>query len=262
MKPRRLGQEWKRASLSLLARVPVLLRACRRRATAEQVHELRVVLRRLRLLLRVGRPLAGEADVTAFIDWSRRICTAAGPLRDDDVAIEWLGNRKHAEPIGCQITKRRSKRTVVFRRRLVAMPGAMRRAMARVKDDAEQGQTLRKRFVKRVATLRRALEHGSPRFFRLGVEAQHEFRRCLRQWRYLREFDRALGREPGDPALKALTRLQEAIGEFQNLKIVEATLPRDRTAASRLLRRVLLKDQARWLARIQKRLHAATAGWR
>ena len=257
MKPRRLVREWKRVTTELLARVPALLRACRGRAGVDPVHDLRVVLRRLRLLLRVGRPLLGAAPVDGFIGWSRVTCDAAGPLRDDDVALEWLARQDGAAASVQEISGHRQKATPAFRRRLRPRPRALGLALARVADDRASREQLQKRIVKRIALLRRVLRQGAPRFFRLSVDDQHEFRRRLRQWRYLREFDLLLGREAGDPSLKELTRLQEAIGEFQNLKIVEEKLPALRVPASRPLRLALRKDQARWHARIQKRLRAA-----
>ncbi len=261
MKSPRLVREWKSATLSLLGRVPGLVRACRRHASAKAVHDLRVTLRRLRLLLRLGRSLVDEGAVAAFVAWSRRTCEAAGPLRDDDVVLEWLAGKGEMGkgPVTDAIQGHRDRAAAGFRRRLRPGPGGMGRRVNRVAEGRKEETRLRKRLVKRLGSWREVLRGQGPRFFRLSEEAQHEVRRRLRQWRYARELEGRWGREAGDPTLKGLLRLQEAMGEWQNLKLVERRLGGAGAGLRKGLRASWRRELAGWRGRVRKRLGRAVS---
>ena len=96
------------------------------------------------------------------------------------------------------------------------------------------------------------------RFFDLTLEAQHDFRRGIRRWRYLRELEVPAQRLEGDALFNRLLSLQGVLGDRQNLHLVELTLHRleptpevrrlaaqERRAATRL--RIRLRGQLAWL---------------
>ena len=83
-----------------------------------------------------------------------------------------------------------------------------------------------------------------PAFFRLGEQDRHEFRRVVRWWRYLREAALPKRKIPKDALLVGLLSLQEALGDIQNLALVDGAL-RQLTPSAELgeLRRLLTRQQ-------------------
>jgi CHAD domain-containing protein len=218
------------------------------------VHDLRVNLRRLRLLLKLGRPALDKPAVERFVSWSRHICDAAGPVRDLDVALEWMALQPAAQERIDATRTDRSKaaadfRKAIARKRVPRCPLRPEGALA-----AAVRLKLPKRFTKRIDALRDEVLHEAPAFFRLSLERRHGLRRRVRQWRYLRELDLELGARAGDPALKTLLRLQEAMGELQNLDLAARFLSGRSPAGLRELRSALRSDQDRWRKEIRKRL--------
>lgn len=254
IKSRRLVKRWNATSVALFRQLPALLRKCRTGADPVAVHDLRVSLRRLRLLLRLGRPFLDPAAVNRFVSWSRKVCDAAGPVRDLDVALEWLVQQPDAQELCGRTQVRRQVAASAFRKaiaraRVPRCPLRLTAVQAR-----EARLRLPKRFTKRVGVLRDEVIRSAPSYFRHSQDRRHELRRRIRQWRYLRELHPRLGGKPEDPSLKALLRLQEAMGELQNLDQAAAVLGTQGRGASRTLRSALFKDQERWKKDIRKRL--------
>jgi len=96
-----------------------------------------------------------------------------------------------------------------------------------------------------------------PRFFALTPLDQHEFRRSLRRWRYLRELSLSRRRQSEDPLLHTLIEAQEATGERQDLMLALVALDRHcrRVSATELKDR-LEREQLRQTAKIRKSLAA------
>ncbi len=224
MKPNRLSRRWLRRHRKLLDSLARLLQECRRRGAPESVHELRVTLRRLRLSVRLGRLGFDEAVLGRWRAWARRVSRATSPVRDLDIAVEWLQAVK-ASPALLQECKRRRDR--LWRRRRKQIPPVPPRLLsALAQPDLEQAasRSLERRFKKLEGRYRDWLRRQVPRFFRLGEEERHDVRRTVRWWRYLRELAVAGKKLPRDPATRLLLPAQEALGELQNLALVQAAL--------------------------------------
>lgn len=226
MKPRKLLRRWQRRRALLLGELESLLPRCRRRGGVEQVHELRVVLRRLRLFVRVGQPLLDREVIGAFRAWARRISRATSPVRDLDVAMEWLAS----QPDGLEVIPAlKARRQGLWASAQTHLPPPVPGLLSRLAAQTERGDSAR-RLSRRIRKLERRLANqvrdAVPCFFALPAEEQHEFRRTLRWWRYLRELSLPRRRQRKDGFLKALVALQEATGDRQNIKLAAAALSR------------------------------------
>lgn len=222
--PKKLFRRWQKRKNKLLDNLPALLERCRATGRAELVHELRVALRRLRFYLRFGRPLLDSRDVTRFLGWARRISRASGPVRDLDVALEWLQGRCHAEEVSERILEKRAKAWRPFAA-LLKVPGkAFLDRLRKSKSGAKARIKLAKRYKKIEARIRRAVCGDARAFFKFNEEQQHQVRRLLRRWRYLQEIGLQRRKAGKDKLLSVLIELQEATGARQNLILVENAL--------------------------------------
>ena len=97
MNAAKLFQRWRRRLAKLEAALPGLLRGARTEGAPEQIHQLRVGLRRMRLLTRLGEPVLGRHAVATFHDWSRQVSDSVGRVRDYDVTLEWLAQHPEAK---------------------------------------------------------------------------------------------------------------------------------------------------------------------
>lgn len=264
MKPKKLFRQWQRRRQRLQASLRTLVRQCRRQGDVEQVHELRVTLRRLRLFVRVGRPLLDQRAIADFRAWAHRVSKLTSPVRDLDVAIEWLRNEQNAATAVGSCQRPRDRQWLNARRRLPLPPGDLLTALGRI----TEADAAPSRLVKRVRKLERryaqAVRATLPRFFKLAAEEQHEFRRTLRWWRYLRELRLAPGQQARDKLLRALIAAQETTGDRQNLALAVTALRRQTKAthATELLRQ-LRREQVEQTAKIGKSLTALARlrGW-
>lgn len=222
--PKKLFRRWQKRKNKLLDNLPALLERCRATGRAELVHELRVALRRLRFYLRLGRPLLDSGDVSRFLRWARRISRASSPIRDLDVALEWLQGRCHAEEVSERILEKRAKAWRPFAA-LLKVPGkAFLDRLQKNKSGAKVRNKLARRYKKIEARIRRAVCGDARAFFKSNEEQQHQVRRLLRRWRYQREIGLQRANARKDKLLSVLIELQEATGARQNLILVEHAL--------------------------------------
>ncbi|MGC8990515.1 MAG: CHAD domain-containing protein [Verrucomicrobiia bacterium] len=222
--PKKLFRRWRRRKNKLLANLPALLERCRATGRAELVHELRVALRRLRFYLRLGRPLLGSEDVTRFLRWARRISRASGPVRDLDVALEWLQGRFHAEEVSERILEKRARAWQRFAG-VLKMPGkTLLDRLQKNKKSAKVRDKLAKRYKKTELRIRSDVCGDATAFFKFNEEQQHRVRRLLRRWRYQREIGLRRRNAGKDKLLSILIELQEATGARQNQMLVEDAL--------------------------------------
>lgn len=249
MKPERLAHRWKRRHRQLLDELAVQLRRTRQRGEAEAVHALRVALRRLRLSLRLGKELLDGERRERWRAWARQISRATSPVRDLDIAVEWLLTNR-ANPALIQEGRRLRELAWRRRRRQVTLPpprGLLPR-LRRVSEREAGPRSLLRRFRRLEARYRDHLRAQLPRFFKLAEDERHEFRRTVRWWRYLRELGVPRKKLKRDPVCRRLLPVQEALGELQNLALVQATLDRLSASPERDELRALLarQQQAQW----------------
>lgn len=224
------------------------------------MHDLRVTVRRLRLLALVGRPLLRRGTEEALRRWGRQMAQKTSRLRDLDVAVEWLGSRPDAREAVARIREQRERLWRKIRMRLRPPPEGMVRALAAESDGRGAAERLERRLHKlenRNATWVRKHEAG---FFVLSGKGQHDFRRILRRWRYVRELalpSRGMGE---DGFLKRLVEAQEATGDLQNLRLAAGACRSIRgLGRAPSIARGLARDEAKLLARIQRSLGALNA---
>lgn len=233
------------------------------------MHELRVALRRLRLYVRVGRRVLKGAVGSELRRWAKAVSQASGPVRDYDVTLEWLRQKPESAALAGQLQARRNRLWQRRKARVSAFPAAVIEGIEGVQKRGKPAERLARQLARREARLQQGVREQLPRFFELEAPEQHEFRRLVRWWRYLRELTLRKGEASADGLLKRLLGLQEALGERQNLAIAAAILGRVKPAGyTPELRRLLAEEQAAWdnktkqallaLARNQKRKDART----
>lgn len=258
MKPSKLFRRWREQQVILLADLQQHLRRVRRTGQPEEVHQLRVVARRLRLLIRLGAAWYDEDTVSRFREWSQKLSVATDPLRDLDVAIEWVAAR--TPPAPTTIAELQRQRDQLWRQSRQQLPPFLQRllpALAAPEGGRKHELRLHRRCARFTRTLRSRSEKNAPRFFELDLPNQHDFRRLVRRWRYLRELELPERRHRKDPTLRQLLRLQDALGTRQNLLLARDVLRHlPRNAETRKLRRPLQAEILLVEQEIHKRLAA------
>jgi CHAD domain-containing protein len=196
---------------------------CRTSASPELIHRLRVSLRRFRLLLRMSAPIVRTEAARKYRRWSRSVSRVTSRLRDHDVSAQWI--RRHSADAGLleRLEARRARIRRGLGRNLSSPPGDPLPETNAGREPQSLAQ-VRRRYRRTLKSLSREVLRQLDHFFRLPPLAQHEFRRELRRWRYLRELALRRRRWLKDPLLKALVRLQVAIGEQQDRLAADATL--------------------------------------
>jgi CHAD domain-containing protein len=252
-----LFRRWKRQQGRLLMALGKVMGRVRRRGEAEDIHELRVVVRRLRQLVRLGAGWYGRKTAVEFRDWSRLVASATDRTRDMDVTLEWLATEVHAEGWVERVRRLRAGCYRQAKARLVALPKGMAEALSAPPGGRRHEVRLERRLKRLQAKLEERLRRSAPHFFRLSGEEQHDFRRVVRRWRYLRELASPKPKLGRDRLLRWLLGLQGVLGERQNLQLAQATLMRFRGVRGvDGMRRRLLGEIKRCERRIRKEL-----GW-
>ena len=265
MKPDRFFQRWQRRRDRLLAESQARWRAVARRGEAEEIHALRVVLRRLRLLVRIGRPLFPPHTVNHFQVWARGLARTTGEIRDLDVALEWLATRPEAEPaLTARIKAGRDRLWTKAGRNWRPLPARVAVALRHPHGGDRSAACLLRRFNRIERRLKTGLRAHLPRFFGLSPDEQHTFRRYLRWWRYLRELGLPRRKQAGDRLLAQMVALQEATGSHQNRLVTAAALTKQRGRCAVALLEILEREATRQRPGIRRALRvlATNKGWR
>ncbi|MBK9138677.1 MAG: CHAD domain-containing protein [Verrucomicrobia bacterium] len=245
MKPAKLHRRWQQQCRRLLGELDELTRACRAGGNAEQIHRLRVTLRRVRLFLRVGRPLLDGEELERFRAWARVTARLTGRIRDSDVAIEWVAPKADARDLAELLMARRERRWRATRSRLRSLPREWIAGLQLVKTGKSAARRLQTRCEKMEKRLREAVRSQIFTYEKMSAAEQHEFRRRIRWWRYLRELTLGRRRQASDKLLARLVAVQEAIGERQNGEVTRQALePMKPDALVLSLRRSLTREKA------------------
>ncbi len=213
----------------------------RRRADDEAIHDMRVALRRLRVVLKLARPVFGRFHVDSIRAALTRVHRASGALRDEEVLEETLHSLDvHSAQLDAWIGRRarreKSLRTLVERRlragdlrrplrlldALVVLPVAPKRR----KDTRDFARSAVLRARRDVDDQRDA----SPD----DVLALHELRIAYKRLRYTAEiFADAL---PLDLAALAepAARLQKRLGAIHDLDVAHEVIARTRNLDPRV----------------------------
>jgi CHAD domain-containing protein len=255
MRAQKLFGRWQGRRAKLLAQLTNLQRRCRRAGDAEQVHQFRVTLRRLRLLARIGRPLFDPAAIASLRRWGKRVSLLTSRARDLDVASEWLQEQAQGEEAVEIIEARRDRLWQASRPRLTTLPPLAAKGLRKAKVGRKAQERLQRRFLKFETRLAGLIAAQDESFFDLPVARQHAFRRAVRWWRYLREAALSPEQQKDDALVPRLMRVQEALGELQNRAVTGALLSRLKLSASKAeLLRTLARQQSWCQAEVQRTL--------
>lgn len=259
MKPRGLHRRWWRTVHQTLAGVNGSLDALRTCGSAEAVHALRVAIRRARLYVRMGRPFLDAEQRDRFNLWGRSVNEALGPLRDCDVAMNWVAAQTQALVFLESLTLHRAALWETARRRLQALDSL--RPEFPVAPAGRDTRLLLKRFRRALRRARSDVRRLAPRVRNLCPDQRHELRRFIRRWRYLRELGLPAGGKARDARLKQLNRAQDVLGELQNLRVTVLLLDRlgSPETTSKLHSR-LRRDSARLKKGCPKKLKPLLSG--
>jgi len=264
MKAEKLWRRWERRRARLARSLQKLSSECLAEGSAEQVHDIRVTLRRLRLIVRPAKPILPSKTLALLREWSRTITDSAGEIRDLDVAIEWVKQQKDTESLCAELGEERQQHWLRWRQQARVMPARLVKALEHASGGASQSARLKARLTRLDEKLQSKIKKEISHFFKLPLVAQHEFRRTLRWWRYLRELYLPRRRQKTDAVLRNILRTQESIGDAQNLTVTATLLSRRATSEQILrLRQLLTRESSGKGAKTRASFRAlrAAAGW-
>lgn len=224
MKPGRLRKRWQRALTASLQRSAMLLRR-RGPLNAAAVHDLRVALRRARLLLRLGNQPDHGPRIRRFRTAARQIMDALAPVRDFDVTLQWVRARHASPALLTRVLHERAKSWQPAERRLRALRREARPpksgALAKV-----EAARLAARFTKWRHALAARCHADVTLTANFSTPELHALRRRIRRWRYLEELLLPRREVVHSPVVRALTAAQEVLGAVQDLEAIEHSLAR------------------------------------
>ena len=195
-------------------------------ADEEAVHDLRVALRRIRSLLRLVRPVSGRYHVDGIREGLRRVASATGSLRDEEVLRETIAampcSPEHAKAMKAWQTKR-AQRERMLRKAMVRMLDARSldepihrlRALLQLPCEPRRDKEVQ-RFAKQRVSEAHAVVDAKRSVTADDVEGMHELRITYKRLRYAVEaFSRVLPSELrtwGEVA----TRFQKILGTLHD----------------------------------------------
>lgn len=240
MKATRIFRQWQRAGERLGRQLLALAAACANGGTPRQIHDLRVTLRRFRFWARVGKPLLRAPLRKRLAGWAHKVAGLTSRVRDIDASAEWLRSRRADSGTLERFKQARVMEWRQQQRRFRPPSPKLIEGLVQIEVTRGNARLLRRRIRKLEEGFEDELGELLPRFFKLDSPEQHEVRRVVRRWRYLREMlgDR---KARGERALlDHLLAVQAAVGDHQNiqlgLQLLAETLPAG-AARVRLARR-------------------------
>lgn len=238
MNPKRLHQRWQDSLESRLDSIVELLRR-QRPLSATEVHDLRVALRRARLLARLGAPLIGRSEAKQFREATRARLDLLDPVRDYDVALDWLRDMKASASLITKLQLRRDRLWLATRNKL-KLPATATALGFKAKHGAKK---LNRRLEKLLETIAELCQKTVQRGNEVPTTELHELRRVVRRWRYLRELQLTSNAIRRDARLKRLLTVQESLGELQDRQVIlDRLLKAGRSAELRNLRATLQRE--------------------
>lgn len=217
MKTQRFFRRWHRQYRRLFDEQWTLLRQSRLEGTADQIHDLRVTLRRLRLMLHIAGPLVNKRDTARYSSWSRNVLDGTSTVRDYDATIEWLQMQADTGRAVQIIQRHRHRLWRRARATIILTPPYDHSHLARLEFNHYQKVRLEKRFNSHVDRLEEAVTSAAQDLTSFGPEERHVVRRRLRRLKYLKETGLSKRKQRTDRILKWTIRLQTAMGDYRNL---------------------------------------------
>ena len=218
MAPKPLRKHWRRALKSNLKRSAELLRR-RGPLNAAAVHDLRVALRRARLLLQLCGRQEDHDRIKQFRAVARKIMNAFAPPRDADVAVEWAKEMRASPALLTRLLHSRTRQCRLAERRLAQLKPALR--ATRVKSTGKtEVLKFNRRFSRWLATTSSRCLVDAARAKDLTVPELHALRRDIRRWRYLRELAAECRPITRDRVVRALMAAQASLGAVQDTEVI------------------------------------------
>jgi triphosphatase len=230
-----------------LERIEGSLRGARAGRDPEFLHQLRVGLRRLRSALQAFRALPDRASRKPLERSARALARALGAVRDWDVLLIRIDAMPGASPVAARI--RRERQAAQRELRQVLSPARWRRFL-------EQGHAVRAKAAQVPApppafarkAMDRAYRKALKRARRLdwsSASERHALRIRVKRLRYTCEIHAAS--YPGRPAaayVAALKRLQDILGELNDIRVGRKLLKRTETLRPVIERRLAAREAA------------------
>jgi CHAD domain-containing protein len=246
MAPRPLRKHWRRALKSNLKRSAELLRR-RGPLNAAAVHDLRVALRRARLLLQLCGKQDDRTRIKEFRACARKIMDAFAGPRDADVAVDWAKQMRASPALLTHLMETRTRHCRLAERKLARLKPALRAAQIQSvgKMDALK---LSRRFHRWLARISSRCLLDATRAKTLAIPELHALRRDIRRWRYLRELVAQCQPVARDSVIRSLTAAQASLGAIQDAEVILRQLQacgrsQEVTALKQLLQRELEEDR-------------------
>lgn len=236
-----------------------------REPAAEGIHQLRVALRNLLTLWWLYRPLMGAEEYARQRGCLKSIAGAAGKARDYDILIELLSRHGKCSAAGIAAIYVAREAALQAGREILSPPHiqtcllktlTQTEASLRVKPcQLRLGALAEARIAKSRQQLhrciKRAITANKP-----DIEAFHDVRKAGKKTRYLLELFEPLLSKDHHRLLKRLKKIQQPLGELNDLAASESLLRQN-------LRLISTPDQAkkleRWLKRKRKRRQSTLA---
>lgn len=221
---------------SLDAEVPSLLMRVARQTDPEAIHDLRVTVRRLRTLLRLGRPIFGRHHTDLIRAVYTRVGRATGDLRDEEVFLELL--EKHGKTLVAPLDGELATFVAARRTRERTLRGEVLRALET--DAITEARTMLKALL--VLPVRPKRDRELARFGRRAViralsevdahrdaksaeiEALHELRIAYKRLRYTLEFFGPVLPPDLTAAEEIAVRFQKRLGDLHDLDVALVTV--------------------------------------
>jgi len=236
----------------------------------EDVHQMRVAIRRLRAILRAGRAVFNPKWVKGLRRELKWLGTRLGRVRDLDVLHAYLRSWLTARPAVERTAGRRlllhldvgrARATAGLRAALAGpryarvharLKAALIRPPIRTAEVSLPGIAAAE-FAKLRKAVKKLPQHPN-------ADDLHAVRIKVKRARYATELAQPMVARPGERFIKTAKRLQDILGEHQDAVVVEAYLRRanDRTQAAQTLAQQLRKQQGK---RQDQALAAFTEQW-
>ena len=254
----KVARRWQKRFRDLLGEIDRAFAEACETGEVETIHNLRVALRRARLLALAGRPALGRASADAFRHQAFQVMELLGGLRDADITLEWLLRHDARRQLVECVRARRHRlwRTMALQLKALRLLNQSDPAVGKL--DGAREKKLRRRFTETLDRFYARLVADKGRFTHLDMEGLHEFRRNLRRWRYLNETLLSRREQKASEPLKRLIALQDALGEMQNCEVIRLFLRTLKLppAEARTLDQKLARQKSDWLAKAGTRLGA------
>lgn len=243
-------------------------RALSTNSDVEGFHQLRVAFRKLRALYWAYSPYLGEEATAQATEEFKRLAAVAGETRDWDIAGDLL---KVAQESGASIDRlvaaAREKRAqaVLQSQNLIRgddveafLNDVLLRAQTALQSRCND-LPVRAFAEKRVRSAQRALQKRSRRAARVEStheEDLHDVRKAGKKLRYLLEFFQPVIKGRRGRAIKALTSVQNELGQFNDIAASETLI---RSTSFNEVPPEVVQESLRWLeAQKYRRMRAAS----